>query len=172
MKDVLSRLKEEANKNETHREVFKMWSERERAREQVTLAALSQRMESRGHHFSRDSYRQVIKLMSSLGLGKLVTDSRGRPKAVTGLKYTLQSIGRAATSSSTVLEKRIVRNKYAPIRKEEENTSQYGAGATAGPNVTITFLIKGKPVQLGVPSDLNESEIADLVGRLRGGKHA
>lgn len=156
------------------KDVFHVMSIRERARNVITLGGLQQRMKKEGYNYEVGDYADVLKLMASLDFGTLMTDSKGRTIGLKDIKITLQSIGSAAIGQSDDLVGWKPRNKYVPIdtaapediapapraRPSEIETKAY--------SISITALIHGTPVNIPIPNELTEKEIASLIVRLRG----
>ncbi len=124
-KQLIETLKTETSKDPVTSAVLHVFAARERARAQVTIPALVARMKEEGFLYAPGEYGKVLKLLASLGVGRLDTDSSGKVRALKDVKVTLQSIGMAALGQATVIEPISTRNKFqripvvhaAPIKK-------------------------------------------------------
>lgn len=114
-KHLIETLKAEAPKDATLNAVLHMFAARERARAQVTLAALSNRMKEEGFSYDRADYARVLKLLANLGVGRLDTGQNGQVRALKDVKVTLQSIGNVSVGSGTTIEQLSFRNRFQRI---------------------------------------------------------
>lgn len=165
-------LRDRVAKDKIARDVFHVMSIRERARNVITLGGLQQRMKKEGYNHEMSDYVDVLKLLSTLEFGTLMTDNRGKVTGLCDIKITLQSIGAAATGQSDDLVGWKPRNKYVPINTVAEVTqtrenSRTRASSPSAEDVSLTIVINGKPVSFSIPNDLNEKEIAQLIVTLR-----
>lgn len=103
---IIELLRKGAQTNPAFAAVCKVFSERERARQQVTVHSLSARMLKSGYQFSKKDYINVLKYLSNLGIGALdVNPSTNEVRGLKNIKITLQSIGEVAMATSTNFEK-------------------------------------------------------------------
>lgn len=129
-KEVIDTLRIESKSDPVVNAVLTMFGARERARDRVTLHALTQRMKDEGFVYDQASYIKVLKLLAKLGLGKLDIDPAGRVRALREVKVTLQSIGQAAVGQESSIQEWNQRNKFreipvieaAPVKKPEPLT--------------------------------------------------
>lgn len=130
-KQLIETLKLETAKDPVTSAVLHMFAARERAREQVTIPALVNRMKEEGFLYAPGEYGRVLRLLAGLGVGRLDTDSSGKVRALKDVKVTLQSIGMAALGQGTTIDQLAKRNRYqripivtaAPIRPTVTATS-------------------------------------------------
>lgn len=99
--NVVQALRLEAKQNPVFDAITTVFALRERARSQVTVRALQQRMQAEGYELEKEQIEHALKFLANLRIGTLVTgrpyDGRpGRVKALVNIKYTLQSVGKAA----------------------------------------------------------------------------
>lgn len=171
MAAVVEALKKKVAEDKTARDVFHVMSLRERARNVVTLGGLDQRMKKEGFNYEKGDYVTVLKFMASLGFGKLETDSRGRVTALKDIKTTLQSIGEVAMGLNAELHPWKQRNKFrvlsSPTLKAVPKAVEPEAAPTLSIPVSLTVVINGKAVNVALPNNLNERDVADLVMRFR-----
>lgn len=90
---LVTRLQEEADKNECFNAVMLVFSMRERARQQVTIESLTARMKSEGFNFSKKQYQGVLRQLALFGFGVLEYDKYREVSALKNVNITLQSIG-------------------------------------------------------------------------------
>lgn len=187
---VIDSLKQVAKKDPAVDATLTMFAARERARSQVTLRGLKQRMEAEGwDKFDDSDYKRVLKLLAEHGIGKLEKDSSGRVTALTEIKITLQSLGQAVLGGVRKgVEKWSPRNKYVPVKKPatppappkvEEKRSVEPAttphpmrrATDQAPLIdaaeTLTVRYNGKPLVFQVPEGFTAQEIADFLVNLR-----
>lgn len=173
-------LRERVAKDKIAKDVFHVMSIRERARNVITLGGLQQRMKKEGYNYEMGDYAGVLKVLADLDFGSLMTDSRGKIVGLKDIKITLQSIGRAALGESDDLVGWKPRNKYVPLAdaippesviesprriktKEtiptEENLDSH--------TMVLRVLINGRPVNIPIPKEMPEKEVANLIVTLR-----
>lgn len=166
-------LRDRVAKDKIARDVFHVMSIRERARNVITLGGLQQRMKKEGYNHEMSDYIDVLKLLSNLEFGTLITDNRGKVTGLGDIKITLQSIGAAAMGKSDDLVGWKPRNKYVPINtvaeviQTRETPRPRAPSSSSTEGVSLTIVINGKPVSFNIPNDLNEKEIAQLIVTLR-----
>ncbi len=176
--ETIEALKREANRSPAANAVFHVFADRQRARQSINTAALVVRMEREKFDFPVKQYEDVLKFLSTLGLGTIVLNNKGRVKGLTNIKVTLQSIGMAALSESRAQRFEGFRAKpkfqKLPTEKPVEAPAApapkplgKATGAVAGFPVSVTVVVNGKPVNFRIPNELSEAEIADLVVRFR-----
>lgn len=181
--EVITAIKEEAKSNKAADAVFHMWATRARARGQVTIAALDQRMQREGFTFDKAEYAKLLKRMADLGFGRLDTSS-GKVLALKDVKVKLQSIGKAAIGTETTIEGWRARNKFRhlpavkaaeakqseskplPVASLVHQSHPAREGYRAGV-VYIAVNLGEKLVSLPVPGNLTDAEVGMLVRRLR-----
>lgn len=170
MQETIVALKREAAVNPCANAVFHVFALRQRARQQVTIVALTAKMEDEGFKFKVNQYQDLLKFLANLDLGTLAMDSKGRIRALTQVKITLQSIGEAAIGTKTKFDSFKQRAKFRvlPARGRIAVKKQPPAGATAGVQLSVTAVINGKAVTMWLPKELSSSEIATLLSHFRG----
>lgn len=166
---IVESLRKESQTDKILNDVMHVFASRKRARETLTVSGLYQRMKKEGFSHDPIAYEKILRYLSTLGIGALETDSKGKVRALKHIKMALQSIGLAAVGSSQRLTLFKQRNKFNALSEIAEviKPKQPAAGATSGFPVSITVVINGKPVNFRVPKELTEAEIADLVVRFR-----
>jgi hypothetical protein len=185
--ETVQKLTNEAKVNPVWNAVAHVFALRERARSQVTVTALEQRMKDEGFEFGREDYENVLKLLASVGVGKLVRDTKGRINALVDIKVTLQSIGKVAAGAATEVmgfqrkrrfgklagARRRAKRKGGPLtmlRQPAPKLEDRRPGReprpyqTPGARVVLTVIIGEKPVNIPIPAELTADEIAKLIG--------
>lgn len=114
-KEVIQTLKTETAKDSALNAVLHMFATRERARDQVTIQALENRMKEEGFAYEHAEYVRILRLLAKLGLGRLDTDPSGKVRALKDVKVTLQSIGLAACGSGATIQTLHRRNRFQRI---------------------------------------------------------
>lgn len=166
-KQVIETLKKEVQTNKALDATLHICAMRKRARNQLTLNTLYNRMHQEHYKFTRGELAGVLKLFADTGVGRLEVDRKGRPKALKDIKVTLQSLGNSAlTSASPKLDTFKPKSKYKIIASEPNKSF------TVKPNpgivgVSIQAEINGKIVLIPVPSNLTPEDVADLVRRFQ-----
>lgn len=104
-KNIVEMLRSKARGSKTFENVCVVFAVRERARSQITVASLKQTMLKHGYpDFTSAHASDVIEFLSSLNIGIIHKDTKGRVKALINVKYTLQSIGAAALGETPRVE--------------------------------------------------------------------
>jgi hypothetical protein len=167
--NTVIKLKKAAHTNGVFEAVLRMFAKRQRARADVTIGALAQRMKKEGHNFEPKDYEPVLKCLADLGFGRLECDKNGRIKALREVKTSLQSIGLVATSNATKLEHFNQRNKFESLVAKEETINRiWDSAPSVGARLNIAFSINDKVVNMEVPRSLTLDEVNALITKLNG----
>lgn len=143
-KQLIETLKNETAKDPALSAVLHVFASRERARDQVTVSALAQRMTKEGFTYDNAEYVRILRLLAQLGVGRLDTSGTGKVRALKDVKITLQSLGMAGVGNSTSIEKLARRNRFQRIPIIQ------AAPVTPPPTVTIKSPeIKLEPANYG-----------------------
>lgn len=116
---VVETLKKEADKDEAFKDVSHVFASRKRARRQVTVASLANRMAKEGFGHSRTDYARVLRRLADLGFGSLQKDAKGNIKALKDIRISLQSIGAAAVGEAQKLINARQRVKFSALSAPE-----------------------------------------------------
>lgn len=172
-KNMVEALRAEAQGNKVFSAVCHIFALRERARRQVTIAALRNKMSIEGFEFTTAQLQSVLKFMASLGIGKLDQDSKGRIRALKEIKHTLQSIGNAAIAKGEKLDRY---DAIDPLIKLPGATAapqphiqavQVPKTAPAsGYKTTLTIDMNGKMVNFELPHISGPEELGLLLADL------
>ncbi len=104
-------LKEKAAKDKVFNDICTVFATRERARYDVTVNGLTQRMKKDGFAYSPSELSPALRYLASLGLGQLKT-SGGKVVGLSEVKTTLQSIGSVALGQTNSLVKFHKRHQF------------------------------------------------------------
>lgn len=166
---AIETLRKQASQDAVLHDVLLMFGARERARSQVSVRGLSLAMRAAGFKHNEDKYRQVIKLLGSLGFGSVETDRKGKVRVLKNITVRLNSIGGAVHEKAS-LESFRPRNRYQSIELpaispplNRRATDRITDLAT----ITITLPLNGKNIKLEVPRNLSPEEIAGLLSRFQ-----
>lgn len=164
-KEVVQRLKNEAENNKVFKAVCHLFVNRERTRQQITMPTLRLAMAREGHYYDKEAYIAILKFMASLGLGTLDKDFSGDIRALKDIRFTLQSIGDAALSKGEMLQTFVPAPDFKDLPKEQtvvplksprvEEASRYAT--------SITVTLDGQPVSLPLPRGLTLMELGALL---------
>lgn len=169
----IQRLREEAKKNPVASAVFHSFAMRQRARVDINLNTLVSKMQHEGFKFEKGDYIPVIKLLAELGFGTLKTGYNGRVLGLSDIRTTLQSIGKAACGDEAELEGFKPRNKFAslPVVRQAARTEVVvNKEPELVKPLTVSMTIKGKPITLSLPPDLEPQEIAAIIAGVQRNK--
>ena len=166
---VVEALKAEAAKNPVFNAVALVFAMRERARQQVTIGALSLRMAQEGYNFKRSDYQNVLRFLASIGIGTLELGEGNTPRALKNIRLTLQSIGEAALGSQPNVEKFQPAFEYqrvmAPIAQPLQTIVP--AAVMAAPlKAALTVHIDGKPITFEMPQGLTAAQLGEMLAQM------
>lgn len=175
---VITALRQEAAAKPTFSAICTVFAVRERARHQVTMTSLRSKMQKAGWNIPAEDCENALKFLASLGFGTLEHDAGGKVKALTGLKVTLQSIGRAAIDKKDVLDRFAQGRKYVDLPRPREGEAAPMAAAKTGvktilrrratdSRVSLNTVVSGQPVTIQLPTDLTAQQLGDVVFELQ-----
>jgi hypothetical protein len=164
-KQVIESLKREAETNKVANAVFYVFALRDRTRSTLTIHALDQRMKLNKFIFPREEYCKIVKLLSELDLGTLVTNGKGKIIGLKDIRVTLQSVGNVACNKVGNLEGFHARNKYEVLELPKK-TAKPAVIAPPAHEVMIAVRINGAKFEIPVAKSLSENEIASLIKSL------
>lgn len=167
--EVIQLLRNEVKINPAVDAVMHLWASRDRARVQVTVAALEYAMKREGFKYDRQDYTNLLGFLAKLELGILETDSRGRIVALKKVHTTLQSIGKAAVQEGATLETFKRRNRYSKLLVDKLPIKPPTKILGADTAVSIAVRLGNKVLQIPIPESFDRSEIADLIARFQPG---
>jgi hypothetical protein len=170
--------------------LFTDWALRQRARANVTMHGLEQRMKADGFAFDKQEYGKVLKFLAGLGLGRLDTDHKGRVRALKDVKTTLQSIGLAACGEKGAVVPFRQRNRFVklvpkaaapaegtpvpatpkpqiqPVPMRRRRPKVVGRILNSAP-IGLQVTLNGKMVSFQLPKGLTGDQIAELVSKFQ-----
>lgn len=112
---AIAMLKSAASKSPAINDMMHDFATRERARGQVTVRALYNRMKKAGFTHNSRSYAEGLMVMSQAGFGDLRTNKKGGIIGLFGVRTTLASIGESVVGKKGQLRNYAPRNKYSPL---------------------------------------------------------
>lgn len=181
---IVESLKNKAQTNACANAVFHVWAVRQRARNMVTMASLTQKMTEEKFTFPRAEYEQFLKFLGGLGLGTLEVSRTGRVVALKNIKISLQSIGLSAVGHKEALQVFRTRKRFErlPIvtgasmpsaEKASEKKAPTSIQTVATPientesGVIIRLMVRGKPLELAPNPEWTTEDLVSLIERLR-----
>lgn len=114
-KDVVERLKEQAEVSPVFKAMAVVFASRERTRQQVSIQSLEVKMNAAGYNFSKEEYERELEFLGGLSLGSVKKNAKGHVVCLKGISITLQSIGAAALGKKTVLNRYTQRTPYTKL---------------------------------------------------------
>lgn len=171
---IVESLRTEAKSNKVADCVFTVFTDRKRTRNVLTVNGLYQRMKAKNFDFSMHEYGEVLKFLSSLGLGTLELSKKGRVRALKDIKFTLQSIGQNALNGENGFEVASRKTHYSkmPMKALQERVIKSVKALAEEPIIQalshkeITIAISGKDWKVSVPSNADEKELVKLINAL------
>lgn len=164
--EMIEQLKQEAKANKVSNAVFHVLAMRRRARHNITLNGLQQRMKAEGFDYKPADYIPAIRLLAKLGFGQLDVDSLGKIRGLKDIKTTLQSIGVAAVGNAADLANYRRRLKFQPLTQEQAKVvADYSVVPAA---VGIKVEVNGKSLDITIPGNFSSKEIVGLLDKIRG----
>lgn len=164
---IVAKLQEEAKRNEVFSAICYVFALRHRARQQVTVGTLRLKMAQEGYNFSKTQCQQVLRFLSSLGIGYLEFDQATKELvALKNIKLTLQSIGLAAIGNTGNLV------RFNPLTEFLElpvKTAVQPAPAPPKPKVTdafdaaLTVNVEGRLMTFDISNGLSAKELIKLI---------
>lgn len=184
---VIETLRKEAKSDKFVESICTVLAVKPRSRFTLTVDALNQRMTKEGFDFDHERAVRFLSLLARLGFGRL-QKSGGKVVALTEIRTTLQSIGKAAMGEAVNLDKFQKRNRYTKLAHVPRAAM---AAQTApapikpktllrsippkAPPVSVIGLavsLNGRTVRLPIGDDMTVEDIAALAQRFREPKRA
>lgn len=157
-KELVEKLRKEAQVNKAFNAVCHIFALRQRARKEIYINSLMQKMEKEGFRFEKADYVKVLQFLASLGIGKLYTDHKGRVMGLKEIHTTLQSIGSSACADGSLKGFKF-RNKFKPIASP---VTSYIAS-----NIKLQMPVGSRHVTVDIPKEMTSEEIALLIEALK-----
>ncbi len=151
--EIVNRLRLAGESNSLLGMVMKKFSTRMRNRDVLTPGALKLAMSKDDHNYPKQRYAEILKLLASVGLGKLELGPRGQVRALNRIPLDLKIIGQMyLREDMTGLEKAI----NSPVEEIEFKKSP--------PNsVTLSIMIEGKKVDFPGLKDLDQEALGEFI---------
>lgn len=167
---IVEGLKKESENNACFKAVLKVFANRKRARQQITLATLKLKMSKEGFNFPQVQYENVLKSLADLGIGKLDFDPKGQLRSLKNIKLTLQSIGKAALNKEQKLSILRLSTEFEDVPNTE---AVIKAPLIVASNplpieypIAITVKIDGESISFPLPKGLTTKELGALLADL------
>lgn len=169
-KTLIEDLKKEAETNRVAREVFVVLANRKRDSSMLTVKALKQYMASKGFLNEQEDYERFIEFLAKIKIGKIMKASTGKTLGIKEITLSLVSLGMVAVNGDYELKnfspkphyQRLELPKHVDKPKQIETKQQE---MKAKLFLTIE-LYPGKRVEIPVPKDFDEAQIAGIIKRL------
>lgn len=156
--EAINILRQEAKRNPAANSFFHVCALRKRARSNINIRSLAVKMQKEGFNYTMDQYREIIKLLSDLGFGKLDVDSKGRITGIKDIKVSLQSLGQSACGQESQLKSFSKRNKFSMVGSVKPKQEP-----TVETEIDVSIKMRGKAVKIQIPKDLTAEEIAAII---------
>lgn len=163
-KNLIESLKREAETNRVAREVFIVFANRRRNSSMLTVKALKQYMSSMKFVNDQEHYERFIEFLADLGIGKIMKTSTGKTLGIKNITLSLVSLGKVAVNGDYELKNFNPKPYYQriDIPKQVEKPAVINK-----PKIFLTVeLFPGKRIDIPVPKDMDEGEIASIIKRL------
>lgn len=157
---LIMALRLEADKNQAFNAVCKVFADRERSRQQITVISLKAAMKKHGFDFAVEQYEEILKVLARAGIGHLDKSPKGRIRALKGIKVTLQSVGKAALSNGTQI------NNFRPQVKFMKIPQAINGKKTAeNYKVSFTIELNAKSVVFEVPGGVQPDKLGEYLAK-------
>lgn len=169
-KSLATELKEAAVKSKVFNDACKMFAERQRTRQQITMQALNAMMRKKGYTYTREEQEEILKIMANLSLGTLQYNKRGRLIALKGISTTLQSIGATVTNGAKKVQSFTPRPQLAKLPDVPQ--TMVSSSSTPKPSaesmckVEFTVTVDDKVVNFTLPQDIPKEDLGQFIASL------
>lgn len=189
---ITQALKQGASANKNINNVCLVFAMRERTRFQVTVGSLRLAMAQEGYMMTVKDIEEVLIFFASVGIGKLHYNNKKRLTGLVEVKWTLQSIGRAALGEAVSVARAERQRRYANLPGTMQQKTGVPAPVIAAPlkdaplapptplaapvtkhQVYLTTKVAGREVKFPYPTLLTSEEFMELIAELNeagGGK--
>jgi hypothetical protein len=173
---LIRRIRTQAQMDVVFDNVCRLFANRQRSRQDITIQTLQLTTKAAGYNYSRDQHVGVLLFLSSIGVGELERKN-AKVVALRNIKYNLQSIGAVANlnkpAPTTVetfkpsyggkfLEK--LENRQTPPPVEMKDQSRHAPLVQTSHPVTVTFDAgNGLPFTLTLPHGV---DLAGLIAQI------
>lgn len=170
--DTSERLREAAKDSVFHA-VATQLSQRSRARDHITVYALTREMQQEGFKYEEAQIAEVLETLSEIGIGTLKHSAEGFIEALVDIRVALKSVGEAALRGTSLkdFQKRQRHNtKSAPQRAQASRPTppkDTGPWLADEASMVLTVKIGGRPINIPVPRELSSDQVSELVGKFR-----
>lgn len=167
---IVEVLKKEAEKNQTFSLIFQALAKRERARHNLTISSLYQRMKKEGSKLNRTDYVDLITILYSYGVGELDYNKRGKVTGLKDIKISIPSLCRAITKTAPELVRIYKRRptfETIPFKHPSVTTPSPQDKIDLENRVGLDITLNNKRLYISIPKDFSSSDIANLVSKLQ-----
>ena len=157
---VTEALRKAAQTNKTFHDICFVFAMRERTRFEVNVISLRLSMAQEGYELKVKDIEQALVFLASLGIGKLKYDDKKRLVGLVEIRWTLQSIGKAALGEALAIVKSHKARKYQALA--------YNSRPPATPvpikhNVSLSTIVAGKEIKFPLSTPLTSEELVQLI---------
>lgn len=164
-KQPIAAIREKLAHNLALQSVMLQFASRQRTRSSLTVNGLALSMKKEGFTFSKDHYQNILKLLADNGFGTLKYTKTGKPLALTDIKITLQSIGKAVLQGETKLQSFRPANKFVPLDETTKAPVQKAfvekAKTTFG--VSINLQLSGGPIVINRNNKIDMERLGEVL---------
>lgn len=161
--NIVSALQIEADSNPVFKALCQVFSERQRTRQDITMRNLTGIMAERGYNFHRDQYEGCLVFLASLGIGKLDRGARGRISRLTGIRISLQSIGKAALMEGQSLKRFTPAIKFSKLPEIKEPKT---APIAKRYKASVVIQMEGNDLKLSIPGGVLQDQLGEFITNL------
>lgn len=166
---LIESLKKLYQENKVANDVFTSWSLRGRARTEITVSALKQRMDKEGFKHHRSEYATFLATLAKCGMGELEKNADGRVEALRNIKLSIPSVGSVAVGKEELIEAFSPRHGFKRI---VSTTAVQTPEVVKGLSVSLSLPVGGRIVRIKIPSGISSAEIARLIDKFQDKKSA
>lgn len=166
-KEPIAAIRANLNHNQALQSVMLQFASRQRTRSSLTVNGLVLSMKKEGFSFSKEHYQNILKILADNGFGHLKYSKTGKPIALTDIKITLQSIGKAVLQGETKLQSFRPANKFVPLNESPKPALKPFVGKPEGTfGVSINLQLSGGPITINrhnkIPMDKMGEVLTDI----------
>lgn len=177
---ITEALRKMASINKNVQNICYVFAMRERTRFEVNVVPLRITMAKAGYDLSIDDIEKTLVFFASLGIGKLQYDDKKRLKGLSDIRWTLQSVGKAAIGEAQTVNRSQRQRRYSNLPSTAAGlfsieppaatiavpmkTTQTPVPATQTKHVVhLSAIVSGKEVKFALPVRLTSTELVELI---------
>lgn len=155
--ETAEKLRGEAQRNPAFSSVCQVFGLRERSRKEITLKTLLVTMHQKGFNYDRGECARVLRFLSTIGIGTLDMDHRGRLRALKDITVALPTIAEIALSNREAAKSVVLTKPHAkPVIRI--------------PMASISLTVSGKTATIELPEDLATKYFVSIMSQ-KGGSY-